>query len=82
MNSKGGINIDGIPLTCDWADIVDEDDNDSRQIFLSGLKEEANESIVREIFSQYGNVRNSYFFFYFLFFCLIFLEYFCLFLFN
>ena len=56
VNSKGGINIDGVPLTCDWADIVDEDDNNSKQIFISGIKEEADEYAVREVFSTYGNV--------------------------
>jgi hypothetical protein len=44
-------------LTCDWADIVDEDDNNSRQIFISGLKEEADEFSVKEAFSNYGNVK-------------------------
>ena len=57
MNSKGGINIDGVPLTCDWADIVDEDDNNSKQIFVSGIKEEADEFTVKEVFSNYGNVK-------------------------
>ncbi len=57
VNSKGGINIDGVPLTCDWADIVDEDDNNSRQIFVSGLKENVDENKVREVFSHYGTVR-------------------------
>ena len=60
MNSKGGINIDGVPLTCDWADIVDEDDNNSKQIFVSGLKESADEFIVKEAFSKYGNVNKKY----------------------
>lgn len=57
VNSKGGINIDGVPLTCDWADIVDEDDNNSRQIFVSGLKDNIDELKVKEAFSQYGNVK-------------------------
>jgi len=43
-------------LTCDWADIVDEDDNSSRQIFVSGLKENVDEFKVKEAFSTYGNV--------------------------
>jgi hypothetical protein len=45
-----------VPLTCDWADIVDEDDNNSRQIFVSGLKDNVDEFKVRESFSTYGNV--------------------------
>ena len=45
-----------MPLTCDWADIVDEDDNNSRQIFVSGLKDNVDEFKVREAFSTYGNV--------------------------
>jgi hypothetical protein len=54
--SKGGINIDGVPLTCDWADVVDEDDSNSKQIFVSGLDESIEESTVREVFSAFGNV--------------------------
>jgi hypothetical protein len=54
--SKDGINIDGVPLTCDWADVVDEDDSNSRQIFLSGLNEDVSETKLREVFSEYGNV--------------------------
>ncbi len=55
--SKGGINIDGVPLTCDWADVVDEDDSNSKQIFIAGLDEDVEEANVREVFSQYGHVR-------------------------
>ena len=56
MASKGGINIDGVPLTCDWADVVDEDDSNSKQIFVAGLDEELEESQLKEVFSAYGNV--------------------------
>jgi hypothetical protein len=66
--SKGGINIDGVPLTCDWADVVDEDDSNSRQIFIAGLDDSVDEAKVREVFSQYGHVRiklyNIYIFLY------------------
>ncbi len=61
VSSKGGINIDGVPLTCDWADVVDDDDSNSKQIFLSGLDNQIEESKLREIFSKYGNV-NIYLF--------------------
>lgn len=54
--SKGGINIDGVPLTCDWADVVDEDDSNSKQIFVSGLDENIEESTLREVFSPLGKV--------------------------
>ena len=57
MTSKGGINIDGVPLTCDWADVVDEDDSNSKQIFISGLEENVDEAILREVFSVYGQVK-------------------------
>jgi len=47
-------------LTCDWADIVDEDDNNSRQIFASGLMDNVDEFKVREAFSTYGTVINYF----------------------
>lgn len=56
VGSKGGINIDGIPLTCDWADVVDDDDSNSKQIFLSGVKEEVEEEDLKGFFSLYGQV--------------------------
>jgi hypothetical protein len=43
-------------LTCDWADVVDEDDSNSKQIFLSGLDDSIDENKLKEIFSAYGNV--------------------------
>ena len=42
------------------ADIVDEDDSNSRQIFVSGLKENVDEFKVKEVFSEYGNVKNNF----------------------
>lgn len=54
--SKGGINIDGVPLTCDWADVVDEDDSNSKQIFISGLDENVDEIKLRHVFSSFGKV--------------------------
>jgi len=56
VNSRNGINIDGIPLTCDWADVVDEDDSNSKQVFISGLNENVSEEKIREVFSQFGNI--------------------------
>lgn len=56
VQSKGGINIDGIPLTCDWADIVDEDDSGSKQVFISGIKDDIDEAKLNEIFSKFGTV--------------------------
>jgi hypothetical protein len=56
VSSKGGINIDGVPLTCDWADVVDEDDSNSKQVFLAGLDDNIDEDKLKELFSQYGTV--------------------------
>ena len=56
MTTKGGINIDGIPLTCDWADVVDDDDSNSNQIFVSGLYEQIDEMVLREEFEKFGNI--------------------------
>jgi hypothetical protein len=56
VSNKGGINIDGVPLTCDWADVVDEDDNNGKQIFVSGLDEGVDEVKLREVFSDFGIV--------------------------
>lgn len=56
VNNKGGINIDGVPLTCDWADVIDEDDNNSKQIFISGLNEDISEENLKDIFSEYGGI--------------------------
>ncbi|MFM7855441.1 MAG: RNA recognition motif domain-containing protein, partial [Flammeovirgaceae bacterium] len=43
-------------MTCDWADVVDEDDSNSRQVFISGLNENITEDKIREVFSQFGNI--------------------------
>lgn len=56
--SKGGINIDGVPLTCDWADVVDDDDFNSKQIFISGLNECIEEQVLKDLFKAYGKVTN------------------------
>ena len=56
VNSRNGINIDGIPLTCDWADVVDEDDANSKQVFVSGIKDNITEEKIREVFSQFGDI--------------------------
>jgi hypothetical protein len=56
VSSKGGINIDGVPLTCDWADVVDEDDSNSTQIFVAGLDDNVDENMLKELFSNYGRV--------------------------
>jgi RNA recognition motif-containing protein len=58
VNNKGGINIDGVPLTCDWADVIDEDDNNSKQIFISGLNEDVTEENLKNIFSIYGRIES------------------------
>ncbi len=47
-----------MPLTCDWADVIDEDDNNSKQIFLSGLNDNINEETLKEIFAEYGRIEN------------------------
>jgi len=47
-----------VPLTCDWADVIDEDDNNSKQIFISGLHENINEETLKEIFAEYGSIEN------------------------
>ena len=57
VNKKGGINIDGISITCDWADVVDDDDNSkSNQIFLSNIKKEVQENDLKNYFSKYFKV--------------------------
>lgn len=56
--NKGGINIDGIPLTCDWADVVDDDDSDSNQIFLSGINEAVDGEELKTYFSKFGTVHS------------------------
>ena len=58
VNNKNGINIDGIPVTCDWADVMDDDDSNSKQIFLSGLNNNVDENDLKNLFSLYGNVVN------------------------
>ncbi len=58
VSSKGGINIDGIPLTCDWADVVEDYDSNSKQIFISGLDDNIDDATLRSIFSKYGTVYN------------------------
>ena len=57
VNKKGGINIDGISLTCDWADVVDDDDNSqSNQIFISNIKQEVNEQDLKKYFDKLEKV--------------------------
>ena len=57
VNKKGGINIDGISITCDWADVVDDDDNSkSNQIFISNIKKEVNESDLKKYFDKFEKV--------------------------
>ena len=45
-----------MPLTCDWADVVDKDDSNSRQIFVAGLDDNAEEAKIRKVFSAYEQV--------------------------
>ena len=45
-------------MTCDWADVMDDDDSNSKQIFLSGLCENVNENDLKMLFNKYGNVTN------------------------
>ncbi len=56
VSSKGGINIDGIPLTCDWADVIEDDESNSKQVFVSGLYEDVDEELLRSEFSQFGTI--------------------------
>ena len=57
VNKKGGINIDGISITCDWADVVDDDDNSkSNQIFISNIKKEVQESDLKNYFNKFAKV--------------------------
>ena len=57
VNKKGGINIDGISITCDWADVVDEDDNSkSNQIFISNRKQEVSEYDLKKYFEKFEKV--------------------------
>lgn len=56
VHSKNGINIDGIPLTCDWADVVDEEDNNSKQVFIAGLNDTISDDYVKDIFLKFGDV--------------------------
>ena len=57
VNKKGGINIDGISITCDWADVVDDDDNSkSNQIFLSNIKKEVQENDLKNYFNKFAEV--------------------------
>jgi len=57
VNKKGGINIDGISITCDWADVVDDDDNSkSNQIFISNIKKEVSESDLKKYFDKFEKV--------------------------
>ena len=57
MNKKGGINIDGISITCDWADVVDDDDNSkSNQIFISNIKKEVQENDLKNYFNRFAKV--------------------------
>jgi RNA recognition motif-containing protein len=57
VNKKGGINIDGISITCDWADVVDDDDNSkSNQIFLSNIKKDVQEEDLKNYFNKFAEV--------------------------
>jgi RNA recognition motif-containing protein len=57
VNKKGGINIDGISITCDWADVVDDDDNSkSDQIFISNIKKEVSEYDLKKYFEKFEKV--------------------------
>ena len=57
VNKKGGINIDGISITCDWADVVDDDDNSkSNQIFISNIKKDVHENDLKSYFNRFANV--------------------------
>ena len=57
VNKKGGINIDGISITCDWADVVDDDDNSkSNQIFISNIKKEVQENDLKNYFNRFAKV--------------------------
>ena len=57
VTKKGGINIDGISITCDWADVVDDDDNSkSNQIFISNIKKDVEENDLKNYFSRFAKV--------------------------
>ena len=57
VSKKGGINIDGISITCDWADVVDDDDNSkSNQIFISNIKKDVQENDLKSYFNKFANV--------------------------
>ena len=57
VNKKGGINIDGISITCDWADVVDDDDNSkSNQIFISNIKKDVQENSLKNYFNNFAKV--------------------------
>ena len=59
VNKKGGIIIDGISITCDWADVVDDDDNSkSTQIFISNIKEDVQENDLKNYFGKFAKVDN------------------------
>ena len=59
VNKKGGITIDGISITCDWADVVDDDDNSkSTQIFISNIKEDVQENDLKNYFGKFSKVEN------------------------
>ena len=47
-----------MPLTCDWADVIDEDDNSSKQIFISGLNEDVTEESLKDVFATYGRIES------------------------
>lgn len=58
ITSRGGINIDGIPLTCDWADVVEEEeDPETNKIFISGIREDVDEDTIRTEMEPFGKVR-------------------------
>ena len=58
VQNKGGIKVDGIPLTCDWADVIEEDNINSNQVFISGIKEDVDEDNLKIFFSKFGNIDN------------------------
>ena len=43
-------------MTCDWADVVDENDANSKQVFVSGLNDSITEEKVKEVFTQFGEI--------------------------
>lgn len=56
VSKKGGINLDGISVTCDWADVVEDDNSSSCQIFLTNVKDVVNEDSLETFFKRFGKV--------------------------